>query len=146
MKVISMSSAFSKCPKNNDFGCTMPDRDAPNWTRTLEIKALKENVKKISSNYLLIARKNRAAENVREVSKELAETGLGRKLFEAIKYVGHRGLYYQRHQLTKIEASAERRIQGQPGSDKNKVLPKIEASAERRIQGRPGGDKNKILP
>ncbi|AOI38827.1 hypothetical protein WG70_03780 [Burkholderia oklahomensis EO147] len=100
----------------------MPNRDAPDWTRTREIKALKVNIKKVRNIHTLLARKNRVAVNVGEVRKELAETGLGRKLFEAVKYVGCRGLYYKRHQLTKIEASAKKRIQDWP-EDKNKVLP-----------------------
>lgn len=94
-----------------------------------EIKAIRMDVLKeicfnsAVSTPVLLAKRNRIAANIREVSEKIDRKGLFGKMFEAVKCVAQRGLYYDRRALRKLDAFVVRHIGDRPEDRKFKVLP-----------------------
>ncbi|AJY39886.1 hypothetical protein I6G56_20465 [Burkholderia humptydooensis] len=98
-------------------------------TMRSEIKAIRMDVLKAIrfhsavSTPVLLAKQNRIAANVRGVSEKIDRKGLFGKMAEAVKYVAHRGLYFDRRALRKLDALVVRHIGDRPEDRKFKVLP-----------------------
>ncbi|KVG15518.1 hypothetical protein [Burkholderia thailandensis] len=94
-----------------------------------EIKAIRMDVLKeirfnsAVSTPVLLAKRNRIAANIREVSEKIDRKGLFGKMFEALKCVAQRGLYHDRRALRKLDAFVVRHIGDRPEDRRFKVLP-----------------------
>ncbi|WP_226383364.1 hypothetical protein [Burkholderia mayonis] len=103
--------------------------DERHLTMRSEIKAIRMDVLKeirfnsAVSTPVLLAKRNRIAANVREVGEKLDRKGLFGKMREAVKCVVHRGLYFERRELRKLDAFVVRHISDRPEDQKYKVLP-----------------------
>ncbi|AHI67569.1 hypothetical protein [Burkholderia thailandensis] len=94
-----------------------------------EIKAIRMDVLKeirfnsAVSTPVLLAKRNRIAANIREVSEKIGRKGLFGKMFEALKCVAQRGLYHDRRALRKLDAFVVLHIGDRPEDRRFKVLP-----------------------
>ncbi|KVD75068.1 hypothetical protein WS62_03875 [Burkholderia sp. ABCPW 14] len=109
--------------RNGDERGAAGERTMRNEIKAIRMDVLREiRFNSIVSNPVLLAKRNRIATNIRAVGEQIDRKGLISKMFEAIKCVAHRGLYFERRELRKLDAFVDRHIGDRAEDRKYKMV------------------------